>query len=76
MPVSKVGFTQVNLELTDVVDVVLTEIVQDPLVGDWVRDVRIMGTPAVGTESVMIAQLRLRSPNRAPLVVTAPAQEF
>lgn len=71
---ASVKTTQHNLEITDVSSIVITPVTQDPLAGDWVRDIRIMG--AEGTGEAMVVQLRLRSPTKDPIEIEAPAQEF
>lgn len=67
--------TQINLELTEVGDIIITPVVQDEANGDWVRDIRIFST--VGAlEPVMMVQIKLRSLTAGRLEVSAPAQQF
>lgn len=78
MAVSVISTQQLNMELTEITDVIVTDIVQDKVVGDWVRDIRIMGGAPEGVEpqSVLILQLKLRSPTKTPLQITSPTSEF
>ena len=72
-----VAIQQMNIEVTEVSDVVVTTVEQDPGVGDYVRDVRIFGEGATegGTKPLLI-QLRIRAVSRDPLQITSPQTEF
>jgi len=76
-----ITLTQQLLEITEVDDVVVTDIVQDPTAGDYVRDIRIFGkTPNLDVTSnatrPMLVQLRIRSATRDALELSAPVQSF
>jgi hypothetical protein len=74
---AEIRTTQLNLEIADVGDVVVTTTEQDPELGDYVRDIRIFGVPATsGGSAPLLVQLRIRSASRANLDLSAPAQEF
>jgi hypothetical protein len=63
-------------ELTDVGDVIVTDIVQDTVAGDYVRDLRVYGPLPEGGDAPLLIQLRLRATTRDKLEVTAPPQAF
>jgi hypothetical protein len=67
-----------KIELTGVGDIVVTEIEQDPDVGDFVREIRFYDGPATsGTGSALeIFVLRLRSADRLTLQISSPAVDF
>lgn len=70
---------QLNLEVTGVGDVIVTDIQQDPDVGDYVRDIRIFEVTGSGVStllSTLIVQIRIRAPTRAALDLTAPPQQY
>jgi hypothetical protein len=53
--------------------VVVTEIEQDTIAGDYVRDIRIFGAPATeGGTGPMLVQLRIRSITSESLELSAP----
>jgi hypothetical protein len=60
-----------NLEVSAVASVVVTTTVQDPNVGDYVRDIRIMDA-----DGNIAVQLRIRSSTSDALKMTAPVQLY
>ena len=85
-----INVTFQGIEVTDVGDVVVTPTVQDPDVGDYVRDIRIFGrvvdtgevgspeeqSTTGGTMGPLILQLRIRALTREVIDLSAPAQSF
>jgi hypothetical protein len=67
-----------SLEIEGVGDVVITDAVQDPQVGDYVRDIRIYNASTASTDAVaqLLVQLRLRATTRDALDIAAPIQRF
>jgi hypothetical protein len=65
------------VEITEVADVALGPPVFDPLVGDYVRDIRIFGPlPAGSTNMPLLFHLRLRGLTAEDIHVAVPAGEF
>ena len=62
-----------NLEIPEVGHIILTDIVRDENVGDFVRDFAIFAECQSGS-TPLLAQLRLRSATRDHLQVTVPVQ--
>lgn len=60
-----------SLEVADIGDLVITNIVQDEVVGDYVRDIRVLNQ-----SGGLAVQLRLRSTTKDPLLVSGPANEW
>jgi hypothetical protein len=76
MPASTVTIEAINLMFTDIAEVVVTTVQQDPDVGDYVRDIRIFGSAFIGDEKVMIAQIKLRAVDADKIDLIAPQQRF
>lgn len=63
---------ELKVSLNDVVDIAVTEPVQD-VDGDWVREFRFVGTPeAEGVTPPIVKTVRVRSPIRANIEITTP----
>ncbi len=76
MTQSVVTVTDQTILIDDVLDVIHTAITQDTD-GDWVREIRVYGTPAEGqTGQVQTLTLRLRSPTKENLNLTTAALEI
>ena len=73
---SVVSIEQQHFEITNVTDVIVSAIEQDPDVGDYVRTIQIWGTPASGTSNLMVMQLRIRATIDTTLKIISPETEF
>jgi hypothetical protein len=60
-----------KIEVTDVEDVIVTDAETDTETGDYVREIRI-----IGTDQVPIFTLRIAADDREKINVTAPEQQF
>jgi hypothetical protein len=67
-----IDIVQQNLEVAEVSYVVVTDIAQDIVRGDFYRDIRISG----GDGGALLIQIRVRATTAAELEVTAPSQQF
>jgi hypothetical protein len=76
MAASTVNFQQITLELSEVADVVITDIAQDPDVGDYVRVINFMGAAFVGGPQDLILQIKIRSSSQSNIDISAPPQKF
>jgi hypothetical protein len=61
------------MECNPVGSVVITPIVQDQTIGDYVREVRIFSQPTTGAEPVLIMSVRLHALTVKALEVMTPA---
>ena len=76
MPRSIITALEQKLEISEIVDVVVTTIEQDTD-GNYVREIRFFGTPAEGqTASVQNLVVRIKSATKANLDLTTPALQF
>lgn len=74
---SELSITQQHLLATDVGDITVTAIAQDPDTGEWVRVLRIFGRdPASGETSDVMIELRLTAATRDRLNISVPPSEF
>lgn len=64
-----------KLAIGGVKDIEVTDIVDDGA-GGWTRAVRFYGTPAVGTNKVLVLEVLLQSPVKAELAITTPEIDF
>jgi hypothetical protein len=64
-----------RLSINGVKDIEVTEIVEDGF-GGWTRAVRFYGTPAVGTNKVLVLEVLLQSPVKSELAITTPEIDF
>jgi hypothetical protein len=64
-----------KLSLSAVKDVEVTGIVEDGA-GGWVRSVRFYGSPASGTNKVLVLEVLLQSAEKADLAITTPEIDF
>jgi hypothetical protein len=67
-----------NLKITEITDIVVSTIAQDPS-GDYVRTVQIWGTPENATEessSMLVLALELHSLDSGTLKLVSPQSEF
>ena len=53
----------------------MTGIVEDGA-GGWIRFVRFYGSPASGTNKVLVLEVRLQSTEKADLAITTPEIDF
>jgi hypothetical protein len=69
--------TQVSQKLAigGVKDIEVTEIVDDGS-GGWIRTVRFFGTPASGTNKLLVLEVLLQSAEKADLAITTPEIDF
>lgn len=75
MPRSAINTVAQTIEVTDVVDIEVTTAELDPDTGDYVREIRILGEPN-GANGLPVFVLRMTSPVRENINVTAPEQQF
>ncbi len=75
MPQSVITKVSEKVSIGGVKDVEITEIVDDGA-GGWVRSVRIYGTPAVGSNKVLVVEVLLQSETKSDLAVTTPEINF
>ena len=69
--------TQVNLECDEVTNVVVTSIEQDLEAGDYVRVIRVFGTPPAGaTTAPMLMEIKIRAATQQPLQIDSPQSVF
>lgn len=64
-----------TVEIDSVTHVEVTTIQQDVDVGDYVREIRLFGTPA-GVDAKLVLTVKIRSPDQAPLQITVPSSGF
>lgn len=66
-----------TVQIDGVYNVMVTPSVQDPDAGDYVREIRIFGTPpAVGVTPPLVMTLRIRDADLANIAITVPSSEF
>ena len=78
MTTTEVKLGGIEIDVTDVTDVIITDAQEDTENGGYyVREVRVYGEPDVGsTTQPLIATLRLRATTESYIEVTAPEQTF
>ena len=64
-----------KLSINSVKDIEVTDIVDDGS-GGWVRSVRFYGSPASGTNKVLVLEVLLQSAEKADLSITTPEIDF
>ena len=64
-----------KLSISAVKDIEVTGIVEDGA-GGWVRSVRFYGSPASGTNKVLVLEVLLQSAEKADLAITTPEIDF
>ena len=64
-----------KLSITAVRDIEVTGIVEDGASG-WVRSIRFYGSPASGTNKVLVLEVLLQSTEKADLAITTPEIDF
>lgn len=64
-----------KLAIGGVKDIEVTGIVEDGA-GGWVRSVRFYGTPASGSNKLLVLEVLLQSLVKADLAITTPEIEF
>jgi hypothetical protein len=64
-----------KLSITAVKDIEVTGIVEDGA-GGWIRLVRFYGSPASGTNNVLVLEVLLQSAEKADLAITTPEIDF
>ena len=76
MPRSLITTLEQKIEVSDILDVVVTPIEQDSD-GDYVREIRFMGTPREGvTGIVQTLAVRIKSATKENLDITTPTLQF
>lgn len=68
--------TQQSIAVTGVTDVTLTAAEQDADSGDWIREIRVSGSPVTEGGAPLVFTLRLVSEQKAQIDLTAPEQAF
>ena len=85
MPTTTMVTTSQVIEIDEISDVSVTAIAQDPVLGDYFRDIVFFGTPPEAVEGVevldlstvpTILRIRIRATSVTPLHVTVPELEF
>ena len=64
-----------KLSITAVKDIEVTGIVEDGA-GGWVRSVRFFGSPASGTNKVLVLEMLVQSTEKTDLAITTPEIDF
>ena len=64
-----------KMSITAMKDIEVTGIVEDGA-GGWVRSVRFYGSPATGTNKVLVLEVLLQSADKADLAITTPEIDF
>jgi hypothetical protein len=72
-PSAGLMMTGVKMDCNPVGMVVVTPIVQDPNLGDYVRELRIFSTPATGVEPELLLSVRLHALTVKQLEIATPA---
>jgi hypothetical protein len=75
MPQSVITQVSQKLSIDGVKDIEVTAIVDDGA-GGWVRSIRFYGSPAVGTNKVLVHEVLLQSSVKADLSITTPEIDF
>ena len=75
MPQSLITQVSQKLAIGGVKDIEVTEIVDDGS-GGWIRTVRFFGTPASGTNKLLVLEVLLQSAEKADLAITTPEIDF
>lgn len=67
----------VSVDIDGVTSLVISDLVQDLVTGLYVRELRVFGTPAAGSEiKPLVYSLRLNATARESLTVTSPQSTF
>lgn len=64
-----------KLSITAVKDIEVTGIVEDGA-GGWIRSVRFYGSPASGTNNVLVLEVLVQSTGKTDLSITTPEIDF
>ena len=72
-PTTPLAMTAMRLECNPVGQIVVTPIVQDPNIGDYVRDLRIFSLPAGSADPELLLQVRLHALTIKQLEIMTPA---
>ena len=64
-----------KLSISAVKDIEVTGGVEDGA-GGWIRSVRFYGSPASGTNKVLVLEVLLQSTEKADLAITTPEIDF
>jgi len=72
-PVSALSLMGARMECNPVGQIVVTPVVQDQNIGDYVREIRIFSAPAVGAEPELLLAVRLHAMTAKQLEIASPA---
>ena len=75
-PVSSLNVMGARMECNPVGQVVVTDIVQDQNIGDYVRELRVFSLPAGGAEPELLLSVRLHALTVKALEIATPASTF
>jgi hypothetical protein len=75
MTQSLIAHLSQKLSITAVKDIEVTGIVEDGA-GGWIRSFRFYGSPASGTNKVLVLEVLLQSAEKAELAITTPEIDF
>ena len=75
MPQSLIAQLSQRVSIGGVKDIEVTGIVEDGS-GGWIRSVRFYGTPASGSNNVLILEVLLQAAEKADLAITTPEIDF
>ena len=75
MPQSVITQVSQKLSIDGVKDIEVTGVVEDGA-GGWIRSVRFYGSPASGTNKVLVLEVLLQSTEKADLAITTPEIDF
>lgn len=72
-PVTPLSLLTTSMEVNPTGSVIVTDIVQDQLIGDYVRDIRIFSAQSAGAEPVLVLAIRLHALTVKALEIMTPA---
>lgn len=75
-PVSALRTMAVRMECNPVGQVVVTPIIQDPNLGDYIREIRIFSAAVSGAEPELLLSVRLHALTTKQLEIQTPPSKF
>jgi hypothetical protein len=75
-PQANLRMTAMKMECNPVGSVMVTPIIQDPNIGDYIRELRIFSLPVTGAEPELLLSVRLHALTVKQLEITTPPNAF
>lgn len=75
-PMSSLNVMGARMVANPVGQVVVTEIIQDQNIGDYVREIRVFSLPATGAEPELLLSVRLHALTVKQLEIQTPPSSF